>query len=172
MIRPELARALMHWREVFAAIATGAFGLWVASLGGLLLQPVGGAIALLGLGWAIIAFRRTRFSRPVEDRGVVEFDEGQIGYFGAGQGLGGYIALDDLTEIRLLTLRGRKHWRLKSREGGAIVIPVAAAGAVALYDAFATLPDVDMGALTVALEHDIPAQSLWIRPQPKSPVGA
>lgn len=163
MIRPELAARLRLWQESAAAAAVLALGVWIASLGGWLLQPVGALIGALGAGWLVIALRRLRFARPVADPGVVELDEGQIGYFGAGQGLGGYVALEDLSEIRLLTLRGRKHWRLKGKDGSAILIPVAAHGASVLYDAFSSLPGIDMGALAAALDRDLPAQSLWKR---------
>jgi hypothetical protein len=166
MIRPELAARLRLWHESAAAVAVVLAGLWLISLGGWLLQPVGALVAALGAGWLVIALRRLRFARPVEDPGMVDLDEGQIGYFGAGQGLGGYVALEDLAEIRLLSLRGRKHWRLKSRDGAAILIPVAAHGAGVLYDAFASLPGIDMGALAAALDRDLPAQSLWKRAAP------
>jgi hypothetical protein len=164
MIRPELAAALGRWGESFAAGASILAGVWLWSLGGLILQPLGILVALVGAGWALIALRRARFLRTGDAPGLVEFDEGQIGYYGAGQGLGGYVALRELTEIRLVRMKGGQHWRLKDREGQAILIPVAAAGAAQLYDAFSTLPGIDMGALTAALDRDLPAQSLWQRP--------
>lgn len=163
MIRPEARAALWRWREVAAAAATLAAGLWLFLLGGYILQGMGIVLAVSGAGWLVIAWRRLRFARAVAAPGLVEVDEGQIGYFGAGQGLGGYVALRDLTEIRLLRLRGVQYWRLKQTDGQAVLIPVAAAGAGALYDAFATLPGIDMGRLIAALDDGASAQSLWKR---------
>ncbi len=164
LLRPEALATLARWREVMAAL--GAFGVavWLFRLGGYILAPMGALLGVAALGWVIIALRRIRFSRPVNAPGLVEVDEGQIGYFGAGLGIGGYVALRDLVEIRLLRLRGSLYWRLKQSDGQAVLIPVAAAGAPALYDAFATLPGIDMGRLTAALDRRTPAQSLWQRP--------
>ena len=167
MIRPAVAAGLARWREVAAALATALLGLWLGSRGGYLLRPLGAGVIVLGAAWGLIAFRRMRFARSIDAPGVVEVDEGQIGYFGAGQGLGGYVALRDLTEIRLLLLRGRQYWRLKGADGQAILIPTAAAGAGALYDAFASLPEIDMGRLTAALDRRVAAQGLWTRPAKK-----
>ncbi|RWR51377.1 hypothetical protein EOW65_04220 [Sinirhodobacter ferrireducens] len=165
MIRPELRAALQRHRETLAAAGVAALGLWIATRGGWLLGPLGLGLCALALVWAGTALRRTRFARAVTDPGLVEVDEGRIGYFGAGSTvLGGYIALADLAEIRLLTLRGAQHWRLKTGDGQALLIPVAAAGAPALYDAFAALPGIDMGRLAAALDRREVAQSLWHRP--------
>lgn len=164
LLRPQALATLVRWREVAAALATGALAVWLFVLGGWILAPLGLALGAAAVGWAVIALRRLRFARPVEAPGLVEVDEGQIGYFGAGMGIGGYVALRELTEIRLLTLRGGMYWRLKQADGQAIVIPVTAAGAAALYDAFATLPGIDMGRLTAALDQRTAAQSLWRRP--------
>ena len=45
VVRPELVARFKPWREVAAAALTAAFGLWVFAQGGLLFQPLGGAIA-------------------------------------------------------------------------------------------------------------------------------
>lgn len=164
MIRPAARAALLRWREVGAALATLGGGLWLVSLGGWLMQGLGLVVAGLGAGWTVIALRRMRFLRAVTAPGLVEVDEGQISYFGAGPALGGQVALRDLAEIRLLHLRGEHFWRLKQADGQAILIPVAAAGAAALYDAFATLPGIDMRRLSAALNQRATAQSLWRRP--------
>lgn len=169
MIRPELRQALMRRREQIAAALTLVAGLWLGTRGGWLLAAFGGAVALLGAGWSLAAHRRQRFAGPVADPGLVEVLEGRIGYFGAGQLMGGTVALQDLAEIRLLTLRSAQYWRLKTLDGQAILIPTRAAGAEALFDAFATLPGADMGRISAALApggppDGAPAQSLWTRP--------
>jgi len=81
--------------------------------------------------------------------GVVEVDEGQIAYLGPA--FGGFVALPDLVEIRLVTMRGRRLWRLRQTDGQVLLIPVDATGAERLFDAFASLPGMDMAALVAAL---------------------
>jgi hypothetical protein len=80
----------------------------------------------------------------------VEVDEGQVGYLGPS--FGGFVALPDLVEVRLVTMYGRRLWRLKQADGQALLIPVDAAGAERLFDAFGSLPGMDMAALLAALE--------------------
>ena len=164
MIRPELRAHLWHHRESYTAAAFLAAAVWLGTRGGWLLAAIGVVAGAVGALWLMLSLRRARFARPVTDPGLVDLDEGRIGYFGAGGAvLGGYIALDDLVEIRLLQLQGTQVWRLKAQDGQALLVPVAAAGADKLYDAFAALPGIDMGALTGALTSRIPAQSLWRR---------
>lgn len=165
MIRPELRAALWRFREALAAAVLAMAGIWIATRGGWFLGGVGLIALALGLGWAVLGLRRARFARPVTDPGLVEVDEGRIGYYGAGaRGLGGYVALEDLIEIRLLRLNSQTFWRLKTRDAQAILIPVAAAGAEGLHDAFASLPGIDMGALVAALDQPGTVKSLWHRP--------
>ncbi len=152
MIRPDLADALARWREVLAAVALVAFGAWVASRGGWLLGPVGIGLGMLGLLWAVHAHRRMRFHTDVSAPGVVEVVEGQVSYLGPQ--IGGFVALDDLADLRLVTLRGRRLWRLRQTDGQAILIPVDATGADRLFDAFVSLPGMDTGALVAALRRD------------------
>lgn len=164
MIRPELRAHLWHHRESYAAAAFLATAAWVGTRGGWLLAGIGIVAGVFAAVWLMLALRRARFARPITDPGLVDLDEGRIGYFGAGGAvLGGYIALEDLAEIRLLNLQGSQVWRLKAQDGQALLVPVAAAGSDKLFDAFAALPGIDMGALTSALTTRIPAQSLWRR---------
>lgn len=150
MIRPELIARIRPWREVIAAALTGAFGIWMFSQGGLLFQPLGSAILALALLWGLGAWRRRRFALPIGAPGLVEVEEGAIRYFGA-RALGGEVALRDLTQIRLIRVDGHAHWRLKTHGGEALLIPVEAAGAAALADAFAALPGFDLRAASEAL---------------------
>jgi hypothetical protein len=115
----------------------------------------------------VIALRRMRFARPATLPGWIEIDEGQLGYYGPG--IGGFVALRDISEIRLLVLRGVPHWRLKQGDGQALLIPLAAKGAEQLYDAFAALPGIDMARLSAAAGASVSAQpsvqTLWQRPR-------
>ena len=162
MIRAEAQAALVRYREVIAAGAVGAFGLWLMALGGWLLIPLGGIVLGLAALWAISALRRLRFAQGVAAPGVVEIDEGQVGYLGPG--LGGYVALPDLVELRLIRLHGKRVWRLKQEDGQALLIPVEAAGAERLFDAFSVLPGLDGQALLTALEAPAPQDRVvWRR---------
>lgn len=150
MIRPELRAAAYRWREAIYAGMTVLAGLWLISLGGLILIPAGLALVALGVAWAVSAWRRSKFAQDVEAPGLIEVDEGQIGYMGPT--FGGYVALPDLVELRLMTLQGRRLWRLRQADGQALLIPVDAAGAERLFDAFAALPGIDMAAVVAALQ--------------------
>ena len=149
MIRPELRAVLYRLREVIAAGLTAVLGLWLIHLGGLILIPAGLGLLALGLGWALAAWRRLHFVQEVQAPGLVEVDEGQIGYFGPRSG--GCLALADLVELRLIWLGGHRLWRLRQLDGQALLIPVDAQGSERLFDAFAALPGIDMAQLVAAL---------------------
>jgi hypothetical protein len=149
VIRPELANRLTRWREVLAALALAAVGLWVMAWGGYAYPVIGILLAATGIGWAVLSARRLRFAQTGEAPGIVRVTEAQIAYLGPRTG--GFVGLPDLTEIRLLTLRGRRIWKLRPGDGQPLHIPVEAQGADALYDAFATLPGMDTSALVAAL---------------------
>jgi hypothetical protein len=156
-VRPEIAAALARWREVIAAGGTVALGLWLAAQPGFILPTLGLILIALGLGWAALALRRLRFRQGGEAPGIVRVTEAQIAYLGPR--IGGFVGLPDLVEIRLLTLRGRRVWKLRAATGEALHIPVEADGAEALFDAFAGLPGLDMGALLAALGTEAPSDS-------------
>ena len=149
MIRAEALQTLTRWREVAFAAAIALVGLWIATRGGPILALLGLGFAALAAGLGLTAFRRLRFAQEVDAPGLVEVIEGEVRYFGPS--FGGAISLDDLIEIRLLTLRGRRMWRLKQSDGQALLIPVDAAGADTLYDGFSSLPGMDMAGLLAAL---------------------
>ncbi|MBN8631772.1 MAG: hypothetical protein J0L76_13045 [Rhodobacterales bacterium] len=154
-IRPELAEALSRNREVIAAGAVVALGLWLLATGSGYLVPVVGLMLMaIGLGWEVQALRRLRFHQDGDAPGIVRVMEAQIAYYGPR--VGGFVGLPDLVEIRLLTLRGRRIWKLRQADGQLLHIPVEADGAEALFDAFAALPGIDMAALVAALGTDAP----------------
>lgn len=165
MIRPALAEQLRPWREVIAALVCLVFGIWVFAKGGYVFWPLGGSIMAVSAIWGLNARRQMRFRRTIAAPGLVEVDEGAVRFFAA-RALGGEIGLRDLVEVRLLVLSGRSHWRLKSADGQALLIPVDSAGAEQLANAFATLPGVDMGRFSAALQGNGPSvQTVWTRPE-------
>lgn len=153
-IRPELAATLWRWREALAGGAVAALGAWTAYQGGFFLTPVGLFLLAIGAGWALTAWRRVRFQQDGEAPGIVRVSEAQIAYYGPR--VGGYVGLHELSEIRLLTLRGRRIWKLRQGDGQTLHIPVEAQGAEDLFDAFAALPGIDTAALVAALGSDAP----------------
>lgn len=148
-IRAEVAESLHRLREVIAAVALAGLGLWIAAWGGYFFLPLGLALLALGLGWGVLGLRRLRFRQGGEAPGMVRVTEAQIAYLGPR--IGGFVGLPELAEIRLLTLRGRRVWKLRQGDGETLHIPVEAAGAEALFDAFAALPGMDTAALVAAL---------------------
>ena len=166
IVNPKLRAQLIRHREAIGAGAVTLLGLWVAAQGGLILIPLGLVIAALGGALALNAWRRTRFAQAIAAPGMVELDEGQVGYLAPD--MGGFLSLNDLTEIRLMTVRGTRMWRLKQSDGQALLIPVDAAGAERLFDAFANLPGLDTAALVAALDSPPPeslseARVIWRR---------
>lgn len=148
LIRDEVLAAAHRGRELIAAGIVALAGLWLMWLGGYLLFPVGAVILAICALWGVQTWRRLRFSQDQGAPGMVEVDEGQVGYLGPA--FGGFVALPDLTELRILTLQGQRLWRLKQSDGQALLIPVSAAGADRLFDAFASLPGMDSQALVAA----------------------
>ena len=160
-VRPAVADLFQRYREVIAAGCAGVAAVWLIWLGGYVLIPLGGFLAVTAAGWAMIALGRLRFRRAVAAPGIVEVDEGQLGYLGPT--FGGYVALADLDELRLGTFGGQRQWRLRTSDGQVLLIPVAAEGAERLADAFAVLPGIDMAALGRAIDDAGANGPLWTR---------
>ena len=161
-LRPEVAALLMRWREVIAACAVVALGLWIAARPGIIVQGFGFVLAGLAALALIPAIRRARFTSDGQGPGVVQVIEGRILYMGPATG--GAVSLADLTA---LTLRrdqtGAAAWVL-SEPGQLLVVPVDAAGADALFDAFTTLPGLGGQRLLAARQGSrIGEQVLWQR---------
>lgn len=162
LLRPDAAAKVRHFAEPVAAVALIGAGLWLIRLGGYFLAPLGGLVMVLAGALLIQSLRRLRFFAPVEVPGVVELVEGRLGYLGPTYG--GYVALPDLSEVQMVSLYGKRHWRLKQVDGQALLVPLGASGAEVLFDAFATLPDADMHAFTQALTRPGANITVWQRP--------
>ncbi|NHF73938.1 hypothetical protein [Paracoccus xiamenensis] len=167
VIRPELAAWLAPRRELMAAATCMALAGWVATWGGWFFAGLGFLGFAICAAWMLGSWRRLAFHRDIAAPGVLDIDEGEIRYYAA-RALGGSVALRDLAEIRLIRLDGHDNWRLKTRDGQALLIPVEARGADQLADAFTALPGVDMGRITSALaKRDGPSlRVVWTAPQP------
>ncbi len=168
--RPEARAALWRWREIVAGMACAALGLWLV-LGPGFLAAIPGYAFLAGggiLGW--LGYQRGRFRTADGGAGAVQVDEGQVTYFGPLTG--GSV---DLRELDSLTLDGGlfpAHWRLTQNGHPPLLIPVNAAGADALFDAFATLPGLKTERMLATLRADRhQAVVIWSR-GPLRPEGA
>jgi hypothetical protein len=174
-LRPEVAALLTRWREALVAAAVAAAGLWLLAQGGVLASAFGALALAAGAALGVTALRRRRFARPPSGPGVVEIVEGQIGWYGPG--IGGFVALSDLSALGLVTVAGLRCWRLVQQDGRLLLIPVDAAGAEALFDAFAALPGLRIAPLLAALDSGADHPRLWHRtaapalPAPRHPPG-
>lgn len=161
MIRPEILAALTRWREVIASAGVIAVGLWIGASPGPVLTMFGAIIVAFGAAAAFASYRRARFRLEIDAPGLVEIDEGQISYLGPA--MGGSVELSQLAEIQVLVVAGnRRCWRLKQGDGQMLLIPLAAAGADALVDSFASLPGIDGSKLQIALgTKSVEPVTLW-----------
>jgi len=166
--RPEAMAALTRWREVAVALSIAALGLWIALRpGGVILTGFGYVLIALGLAVLVPAVRRARFVTGGQGPGVVQVDEGRITYMGPLTG--GAMALDDLAVLSVRRDReGRTDWVLADATQ-LLVIPVDAAGADALFDAFSALPGVQLDRLIAAVQNRTGgSQRVWARDRPRS----
>ena len=149
MIRPEVRAMVWRWREALVGLALAGLGAWMLAQPAALIKGLGGLVALAGLALAVNGARRARFLAPgaAPGPGVVQVVEGQIAWFAPGDAVGGgFIALDEITQISLAA-DGRR-WVVMGPGGQHLSIPIDAAGAEALFDAFVSLPGLDPAHLT------------------------
>lgn len=136
--RPEAKAALWRWREMLVAAGVALLGLWWIVGPGRLLALPGWAFVLGGIALALVGFQRGRFRGAGDGVGAVQVDEGQVAYFGPLTG--GVVSLAALERLSLDATLTPAHWRLDAPDQAAVLIPVNAAGADALFDAFSKLP--------------------------------
>ncbi|MFV0512356.1 MAG: hypothetical protein ACK5MY_01790 [Jhaorihella sp.] len=136
--RPEAHAALWRWREVLAASALAALGLyWVLGPGGLLFW-VGWLTLALAAALGVVGGQRGRFRTGTGGPGVVLVDEGEITYMGPLTG--GTVAAADMERLTLDPAARPPHWVLEQPGRAPLFIPVNAEGADELFDVFAALP--------------------------------
>lgn len=164
-LRPEVAALLVRWREVIAACAVIALGLWIAASPGPVVQGFGYVLVVGAVLALIPAVRRARFVSDGQGPGVVQVVEGRILYMGPITG--GAVSIGDLTALALRRDHtGAAAWLL-TEPGTMLVIPVDAAGAEALFDAFTTLPGLGAQRLLAARNGSrMGEQMLWRRATP------
>ena len=139
-IRPEASAAVWRWRELVVGVLLALLAIWwflgpKGLLGWIAPVVLVGAIALIAVGLQLGRFRGTGTGTGL---GAVQVDEGQITYYGPLTG--GTIALRELSLLKFDGSLRSAHWILEQNDGPALMIPVDAAGADVLFDAFAVLP--------------------------------
>jgi hypothetical protein len=161
VIRPELREAVARWREALAGAALAALGLWAALAALGILAWLGWLAVAAGAALLAAGIQRGRFRGAGGGPGVVEVVEGRIAYFGPVSG--GVVALSELSELRLDPTAEPPAWVLVQPGRPPLEIPVSAAGADALFDAFAALPGIRTGHLIEALRGAHPV-TVWEHP--------
>lgn len=149
-IRPELKAAAWRWRELIFALGLIALGLWWALTSAGPVRWLGWLLVIVSIGMSIAGILRGRFRQTGQGPGVVKILERRVGYFGPLTG--GAIDLDDAAMLELEPhAKPAPHWILSDIHGQIVEIPVNAEGAEALFDAFASLPGINMQAVVDVL---------------------
>lgn len=162
-IRPEARAAVQRWREALLGAGLAALGLWWALGMDGILHWLGYALLPLSAAVLVMGVQRARFRTPGQGPGVVQVTEGQIAYFGPHTG--GVVALSELRRVALDPSGRPALWVLSQPGQPPLSIPVTAAGAEALLDAFAALPGFSTAQAIDCLRRQGTAQRLvWERP--------
>jgi hypothetical protein len=152
-VRPELVERVRPYREtllwggaavvgVLLVLRGAVQGGWLAVAAGVLMAGAGGALV-------VTAERRRRLQGRVPEEGVVAISEARIGYLGPRGG--GYVDLDGLESVEIVTDGGRAAWRLVGWDGQSLRIPIGARGAEGIYDTLAAFVALDEDTLRAAL---------------------
>lgn len=169
MIRPDARAALMRWSGVFAPAALAGLGVWWALSAYGLTRLFGVALAGAAVVLTVMAVQRRLFYQGANGPGLVQIDEGVVRYLGPLTG--GAVALRDLGRIDYDAASHPAHWRLVAPGEGALHIPVTAAGADSLLDAFVALPGLSAGDLLAAPRRAKGAVvTVWQRKASENPV--
>lgn len=150
-LRAEARATLWRWREVLAGGAVALLGLWWALHSFGPVRWMAGLVILAGGLAAVVALQRLRFGAGGDGVGVVQVDERRLAYFGPLSG--GVIDLGDLVQVDLDPTGKPAHWVLRDQSGQMVFIPVNAVGAEALFDVFAALPGIRTGRMLDMLTH-------------------
>ncbi len=169
-LRPEAKAGIWRWREVLGGVGVALFGLWLVLGPGLLLAVPGYALLLAGTAFIWVGVQRGRFRQSGLGAGAVQIDEGQIAYFGPLTG--GVVALREMERLSLDRASYPAHWRLEQVGQPPVLIPVNAAGADALFDAFAALPGLRTERMLAELADDRTVSVvIWERQSMRPPHG-
>lgn len=161
LIRPDAAQTLRRWSEVLMSIAVLGLGIYWAFASFGVVRWIGYAVAALGVALLWSAWQRARFTARGVGPGVVQVVEAEIRYFGPRGG--GFAAISAILALRLSA--DGAFWLLETEDGEILVVPRAAKGAEALFDAFSLLPGLEMERLLqIVAQGPAPkARMIWQR---------
>jgi hypothetical protein len=140
LFRPEATATLRRWSEALIGVGISALGFYWAFFSGGLLHWIGYFLAIFGGLLAFMGIQRGRFRNAGDGPGVVGIVERRVSYFGPQTG--GLVDLDNLSELALDMTGATPVWSLRAVGEQPLEIPLDARGAEALFDAFASLPDI------------------------------
>ena len=150
-LRPEARATLWRWREVLAASALEALGLWWAIEGMGVVRWLGGTLVLIATGLGFAGVQRARFRQDGQGPGIVMLDERRLVYMGPLTG--GAMDVADMTRLELEPAAlPAPQWVMTGIGGQTLAIPVNAEGAEALFDVFAALPGIRSNQMLDVLE--------------------
>ena len=139
-VRPEVQHAIWRWREALVALGIVGLGAYWAFGTGALLHWVGYFVLAAGGVLLVTGLQRGRFRGSQNGPGVVHVDEGVVAYFGPLTG--GAVAMRAMSELLLDPTGKPPRWVLSQPGQADLHIPLNAAGAENLFDAFASLPGI------------------------------
>ena len=163
LFRPEAKATLYRWREAIVGFVLAGLGLlWALNEFGALFL-IGCGLLVAGTALLLAGLQRGRFRSRTGGMGLVEVDERKITYFGPFGG--GAVAVAEIVE---LGVDPAQNWMLRDGQGTHLLIPQAAKGGDALFDAFSLLPGLTGSELIEAVR-STPRQYtiLWQKPQPR-----
>ncbi|MCQ0091888.1 hypothetical protein [Roseovarius sp. M141] len=165
-MRSEAAAALTRWQGALISLAVLALGLLIAWRSFGITFWLGVFITLAGAISLVAALQRMRFAAGAGGPGVVDIDEGAIGYFGPLGG--GVIARSEMTSLALDRTGKPAHWALSQPGQPDVMIPLTASGADALFDVFAALPGMRTEQMLAEMRRTAPGRILlWQKPGTK-----
>ncbi|GAA6179865.1 hypothetical protein NBRC116594_13030 [Shimia sp. NS0008-38b] len=138
-IRPEARAMVAQWREALLGGAVLLIGLWWASGFGVM-KWLGIGLVAIGAVLIVSGVQRARFRTGQDGPGMVQVDEGEVAYFGPLNG--GSVSIRSLSRVVLDGRSTPAVWALYQPGQAPLHIPVTAAGADALFDAFASLDNI------------------------------
>lgn len=162
--RPEAKAAIWRFRDVWGSLIVLALDAWWAWTGIGFVRWLGYIIAVLGVMLLIAGIQRGRFRQGSDGPGVVQITERRLAYFGPLDG-----GVMDIADVSRLSFdpsgHPAPHWVLTGPEARDLAIPTTATGAEALFDVFATLPDLKTEKLLGVLSHPPDHRVvIWSRP--------
>lgn len=162
-LRPAAAKTLARWSGVLLSLAILGLGLWIALRTFGITFWLGVSIALAGALSLVAALQRMRFAAGTGGPGMVEIDEGAIGYFGPLSG--GVVSRSEMTALVLDRTGKPAHWALSQPGQEDVMIPMTAKGADALFDVFAALPGMRTEQMLGEMRRTAPGRVLlWQKP--------